>query len=637
MSLPELPKPDKNELYGRFTDQQYNCLSCPQGTDTIQYPITSHNTWLYQSVMALQAGDICLFGGDFFFFDNDSDTNFRNPYYKGGMLQALTDALKRGAKVVIITDRYYSGGRDANGWCGNCSDTGKPFDCDDDSVRGSLYGSWACNWTQSQLQYLLGVGGNNLYNYEIRLKGYSNIDTTPHSHCKLISFYLKSSNRVSVFKGAWNLRTDPYGNGMKETGVGYVANMESNFGQYHLWRDINLLQVLENYYGNRIKNKATGYLKSMTIGDIPKQPIRVPVFYFCGPNFCGDLFGCGSVGSRLNDPTCGGKTEEWVSCKDTNVEFTFGVDAKPGEDNSRIDSWKEKGWPADMVWGMDLLVKLIGDSKKYIKCSIHSQMLDASVGQQYNPNDLVNVFQDAIFDALKRDVKWFALQNGKWNETCSGNPNNLACLIKKDPELWKNFYGKSFGVCGRDNQSWCPDGDSKTKFKPCPTRNPPDGVNTQLTHDKLWITDNSVLFSSAHPIIMQYNGHLMNDDLLIQKAPSFLAYWNNHINYMWYNCGWYPEDFIPEGRDYINYLGDLTCPAGDSGCCLTDNTVIVSKNESGNPYGDCVFSEKLANKQRLFTMKGDDKSIKWYYIFIIVLSTFVVIWMMLIYLNKVDY
>ena len=70
-----------------------------------QWPITQHLVWLYQSVCAMGKGDIAMFAGDFQIFDSGSNNN----YYKGGFLQALKDAMQRGATILMLYDEYFIG------------------------------------------------------------------------------------------------------------------------------------------------------------------------------------------------------------------------------------------------------------------------------------------------------------------------------------------------------------------------------------------------------------------------------------------------------------------------------------------------------------------------------------------------
>jgi len=560
--VPILPKPNKDTIYMRFVDQSWNCKSCPQGQGKPPWSIVGHITWIFQAVSALQKGDVCMFGGDFQFFDDDKD----NPYYSGGFQQALLDAMSRGAYVIHILDRFYVGGRDQYGNCQDCPHiSGKPdpsngpFGCGDPNDpndpsrynRGipSLYGG-ACWIENGTAMILYNAYPNNYIMYNV--PNYEYIDEIEyHSHCKLISFYMPSQSICSVFKGSWNVSTSGHGNWMKETGFGITANLNGDWGRCHLYRDYSLLKLLETKYSD--KKKFPGFQMSSSnmlmniltkFGGPPKSPtVTVKNVYFGGPDYCDSEYSCGAPGSKWQ---CS-RNEKYVSGYDENVTFSFGVDPDP----------KISGWNPFFPYGFDLLTQMMTSSKKFLKTSIHGQCLELSEG------DATVGFFDAVQKTLNGGAVWFCLENDR-NFDWGGN--NLFSQLSSNT----NFYAKKFGICGKASRG---------------NISEPEAV----THDKLWINEHSFLLSSAHPASAHYE-HIINEDLWIQNCPSLLNYVNNHFNFFWNNCG---LPVSTAGSKYTNSLGDMTCTDpkyNQKGCCIAPDTVSQVKVGFGEicPDGTCA-------------------------------------------------
>ena len=581
--MPNLPTPESGELYMRFTDEEMNCLDCPSG-DTTWLPqhgrLTTHRTWLYQAIKACKFGDVFLMGGDFQTFDVDKD----NPYYPGGFWKALLDALERGVKIIHIIDRFYVGGRDMEGNCTVCNGMtcvecrpGKPYDCDDESIRGSLFGK-ICNWQQM-------FAKQNIRNPNYIVLDIPNNTRLPHSHCKLISFYLPSSNRVSVYKGSWNISTLSIGWGMKETGFGCTAPLRDPWGQLHLYRDYWLLKVLENMHNK--PHTVSDILEKMLYGT-PQNPfVTVPIVYYCGPDYCDPNFGCGTDGGRSWN-TCTA-VEKYQTGKDKNVTFTFGVNPPPQNLDywkrtvpAWFDSktWKEGGWPKFFPWGFDLVKKLLYDSRKFVKTMIHSGALEAQRWTKTTPTGLIEAdgYMLALQNMFKRNVNWFCLQNDTyWRYANKG----VFAENKTNPHM----YAKMFTVCGRNNKGnpardpvWPPIVGPQETGKGSVTGDVP----RIMTHDKLWISEKAFLLSSAHPVAQHYNA-ILNEDTLIEGAYSLNNYINNHFNHAWTTCAQYPPGYIPSGP-YVENLGNMTCSDNQIGCCTSLD--VISKPKKG--FGNCI-------------------------------------------------
>lgn len=558
MQVQKLPYPKKGELYAQFVVQEYNCNNCPSDLKYAddQKSITKHIAWIYQSVDALKFGDTLLLYSEFMLLSSE----YYDPHYTGGFLQALKDAMGRGAKVFILTERFWIGGRDSEGNCGTCPTKDKPFTCTDPSKEGRMY-NYFCNAYNATLKDLYDNSSNNLIIYDIPYKDKSE-DMKIHSHFKCASFYYKSSNRCSIYRGSWNFNLGKFGNSVEEAGFGFTCMLNEPWSQYNLYIDTQHLLIFEKYYnlGDNLGDSITTILNKYKINKpLPIQPIVVPLVVICGPNYCDPNFGCNAVGGIK----CS-KSEEYVTAYDKNVSFTFGVDPKP-QGNNKQDSWKKNGWPKDMVFGQDLLVRLIKGSKKYLKTIMAAQMLDISEGDQSAIYGMPPPINNALMQHLD-NKPWFCLQNN--DDWVKQSYTSLIGRIWKDSDSTKrnNMYAKKLGLCGKIR--------SRSSSE----------LGQLMTHAKIWVSDNALLMTTAHPIEIHYNVDLTNYDMLIENSPNITNFVNNHFNYVYNKCGIFTENYLPTGK-YKNGLSDMSCPNSNQRCCSSDSYLMFP---SPSPFGACV-------------------------------------------------
>ena len=140
--------PKKDELYMQWCDQEWNLWGGCNGSKngSIQ---TNHWSWLFKAVNALKEGDICLFGGDYVIFGDGTSSSDDGKYFTGGINKALANAMSRGAKILSLTDRYYTGGVDGAGKSVSCSANQKPWSrCSNSSTcwETGLYCSSPNGW-----------------------------------------------------------------------------------------------------------------------------------------------------------------------------------------------------------------------------------------------------------------------------------------------------------------------------------------------------------------------------------------------------------------------------------------------------------------------------------------------------------
>lgn len=577
-NIPPLVVPAKGQLYSQFVIQEWNCNWCWDGIKwmTDQGHITQHILWLYQSVNALQENDTLLINGEYMFMLSQGNNPMDESYYKNGFIKALEDAMDRGAKVFILLERFYVGGRDKDGNCSFCTtNPGEPWGCDDESTGRNpvaippLYENYC--WNANQIMKRLSVNKNFIY-YDI---GYETADnqSKPHNHFKTLSFYYKSTDRCSIYRGGWNVNSTVEGSKIEEAGFGFVSGLDEDWAQYHLYTDMQNMLLLENYY-NKYTSKSTEVMseylkKNYYLGKVPSQPIKVSEFIVCGPHYCDPNFGCGAVGSGKQCSV----NEQFVTAVDKDVSFTFGVDPAPQFDNPFIPDWKEKGWEKGMLYGGDLVKKLVSSSQKFLKTYLATQFLDATPCP--TPSnisgciwDLEPGIGDACQDLLKKDIPWFALQNDGWQ---SAADTSLIGIIFKDSKQSKNMYPKTMGFCG--------------KLTISPSTGEPGYA---MSHTKLWMNEKSVLISTAHPVITHYNADLTNADLLIENSPGMVSFMNNHFNYVYNKCGLFVDGkYAPVGKYKSGLPDNMSCANSDK-CCTTDNYNIYIKE---SPFDTCQYPD----------------------------------------------
>lgn len=209
--------------------------------------------WFWVTLNACQKDDCLIIHGDFLSFD-------------GSVLQTICDKVNAGMKFIILVDRWEISGAplfDSLGgkpWspdviggvgCPACDGEG----CDDNkgnqfdrnpyvccgSVAGNNKGSY-CRDTNSALQRLSqGIKAENKANYFLldmattKLTwGLSSRQTPLHNHRHMTSFYMKSKNVASVFKGSWNFtggNPNTWGDGQlpgqKESGIIVTAALDN--------------------------------------------------------------------------------------------------------------------------------------------------------------------------------------------------------------------------------------------------------------------------------------------------------------------------------------------------------------------------------------------------------------------------
>jgi hypothetical protein len=594
----ELIMPLNGQLYAQYVVQEWNCNDCWKNIKwmTDQYTITQHILWLYQSVNALQENDTMILMSEFFFLLAQDGLPLDESYYKGGFIKAMNDAMNRGAKIFILFERFYLGGRDADGNCGYCTNIGTPFNCDIESnppgTIPPLYNNYCWNGNQS-IKYLRK--NKNFIYYDITYVPEDNM--TIHNHFKTISFLYKSTNRCSMYQGSWNLNTTIMGNKIEEAGFGYVCLLTEDFAQYHIYMLIQILLVMENYYSKyTLKSSVimSQYIeKNYFLNKIPKLPIIIPQFLICGPHYCDSNFGCGAIGStrqKYRSSTCT-NNEQFITYIDYNVSFTFGIDPAPQNNEFQTD-WNTKGYSKELIYGANLTSKLILSSKKFLKTYMASQFLEFSSCS--TPDHLKNcpwslepTIESACHSILKNNIPWFALQNDGWQT--APTDSLIGQIMSNDIEK-QNIYPKSMGFCGKET------------IKPLAD---PTKSGYAMTHTKIYINEKSVLFSSAHPVVSHYNSDLSNYDILIENSPGMVAFMNNHFNYVYNNCGIFAQNgsYKPVGIYKDGLPNKLYCNNNNETCCTTNLSNIYIKN---SPLDSCQWPTKYncVNNQCILTPSG---------------------------------
>jgi hypothetical protein len=96
------------------------------------------------------------------------------------------------------------------------------------------------------------------------------------------------------------------------------------------------------------------------------------------------------------------------------------------------------------------------------------------------------------------------------------------------------------------------------------------------THEKLYINDKSVMYSSGHPQNMHLQGPIVNECIVFHNAPNFHAYVETFFNYEWmFGTKAYPGYAPESAADSYIYCGVQEFQKGDGNCCIGNETRII--------------------------------------------------------------
>jgi hypothetical protein len=478
-----------NELYAISYDQSYNLY-----TSSIYNQID----WFWMSIKKLKKGDLFMLGGNFILPD----------WLQGNKLIAeIEAALSRGANIILIITRFYVGGYNQNGQCFQNGCSPNP----DDSLK------WKCPDTKGNdpsLQDVLYTWGCFSSNYIGKLKGVTVVDlpdkhnNNPYSHCKLISFFYKSDNTMSVFHGSANLDTNKGGHSQNEVGWGYMCKLSEPFAQYLVFREIDILLLYQRYYlDSNGKTQAIGIDEAVNIiqpfktgTEPPTLPMKIKTFRFCGPKMCfakdeENTYKCGTT-DQQRPFYCKSNNEKWVYGIDYDVEIMVGL--TPGK-ITNLPNWDTKGFPSYYPDHVDLLAQMI-DEGTYFKSTILSQGIDQS------PYSIPQRYRDSLQKFLSAGKKWFQIQASPTVNQLNTSFGSFVSTLKNS----NNLYFRNFCV----NKGWGND-------------------ISERTHEKFYMNDKSVMYSSGHPENTHLEGPIINECIIINNAPNFHNYAETFFNYEW--------------------------------------------------------------------------------------------------------
>ena len=585
----ELPNVEKGELIAIAMDQNWNfwneCAFQFQQNDYQR--IFNHNDWLFKSIKDLQNGDICFISGNFFF-----PTQY--------LIDEIQAAAKRGARFIITIIRFYVGGYDINGKCYSlgCDSKGTSLECpgngkccnqwgkdsciepsDDPSCQNILY-PWGCGVTMWLPTSILWSKDTSVRD-KITIVDIPNLvgvdhQNSPYQHLKMMNFFYKKANKASIYQGSMNLDTTPQGHGQNEVGWGFVTQYDSDFSQFFLHRNYDLLNIYKRYYGNKCSgiDQAINWTYPYLIGSLPKTPIKIPNFKWAGPKMCQAKGQVNTYDCEVLDQNkpwycqyVGSKEEDWVAGHDKNILVDFGVSPPP--QGNTLEDFARKGWPQGYKSIADLLSWMIGkETTTYMKGVVLSQGLDQG------PNDMPQNIWDSMMKLLKRKGSIFMLQSEPGiNDSFS--PISFATQASSNP----GFHMRCFTPA----PSWRQSAHSKT-------------------HEKLFFTNDTVMYTSGHPQIEHFTGAIVNEAILFSNVPNFKskvesffntqwicgssAYTNLKGNDPWEINGW---SKVCCDQDYEKYVtshpkfivcGDGSKRVPDSVCCSSVQTKVIPKSKA---------------------------------------------------------
>lgn len=261
----------KDHIYLRYYSREPTINDMQSGGNYLQ--------WIFNQVNVMVAGDILLMQTDFFEFD----TVF---------IQNLIAACNKGALVYLIVDRWQDWGCPyPNNWSDK---EGAPQNCLNPSItyQGKLPAENNCKsidaiitQTKNIKNFIivdLAGGCSGTGKTSCKSPGCPTYDNKPlintqsqpgdtatgrenpvHAHRKIVSFYSKSRNVGSVYKGSMNVQTNPKGtSGVREVGWGISALLNDPFMKGHIQHDLNTIEwffpdgVIPDY-GYKIKDNQT--------------------------------------------------------------------------------------------------------------------------------------------------------------------------------------------------------------------------------------------------------------------------------------------------------------------------------------------------------------------------------------------
>jgi len=314
-------------------------------------------------VADLVSGDILLMQTDFFNFED----SFKS---------ILRSACERGALVYLIVDRWQDWGCPyVNNWDeskvqgGNCGENGVI-----QTYQGKLPANNDCNWVDNIIKEFTnttnfiivdlagGCGGTGsgsckqpgCPDYENKpditfqkqdyIPGASARGNPVHAHRKITSFYSKSRNIGTIYKGSMNVQTQKTGTqGVREVGWGITGLLSDPFMKGHLQHDLNCIKwffpggVIPDY-GYKIKeNQNQSNVNNYNLAEKLSQ---------LGPKYPSD----GYITATLNWVTPDFRNIDstnqdninWISGVDPNVKVWLGLNPAGSNNTLKIPIYDDK-------------------------------------------------------------------------------------------------------------------------------------------------------------------------------------------------------------------------------------------------------------------------------------------------------
>lgn len=528
------------------------CLfNVPNPYDTTEI-FSDINTWFVKNLYRCGEGDVIFLFTDYIIFDDEMDS-------------AMTFAINQGAKLIMGMDRtqcggsgkYVCGAEHKTNWC--CSDisSNPPKSC---STCYICKGFDCCSFWRRilELPALKPLCGNRVLALDTRDD--SQDFTSQHTHRKIVSFYRKKGRPSSIFKGSWNVnaRNQLSNNGLRETGVGMTADTSSDVIQYFLRMDLDSLLFLQNSVNTpSTGQKAQEWLRGFqTVQKYPSLPIRVNLVW---------------SGRDPSSPSAGAPL---VGGIETNCEMWLGISPSPSQPSipySGKHMAQNQINTADFaqgnVWAGTVLQKFFDTAKtgsRTIKVQMYMGALDGSDPAYYSNTAYLPFVPYELVDFIKTHPENTAsILAGNFREPGGPDPAsyanpNLPPPKSADPQndmanWWflQKINDGTFGLSQSQKQqlffrhfqtfaTWpathfC-NGDYNCKYynncNSC-VFNSIGKLNCCHAHDKFYVSDVAVNFSSGHWLEGYYNDpNWLNDDCMIlsSKPNKFTNFWNSWFN-----------------------------------------------------------------------------------------------------------
>jgi len=302
---------------------------------------------------------------------------------------------------------------------------------------------------------------------------------------------------------------------------------KSNITMYELLEPVTDILVMLGTKNSNLPKKG-GIIDLWSIPASFYQPVTVKTVKTCGKKL--DSF-CESYTRKANEP----QPYDRIYMVDTDVEFSFGANSIWGAGNQTSFTFTD-----DWICGLNLVKSIFTEAKEFVKVGLYGEFAECGLTDKGGNScngccsypDSQFVLRDTVSDT---DVPIFLIENGP-----------------KDIKI-TDLNSKNVNI------RWF---------------TPDKNVKYGVIHWKFYMNEDSLLFSTQHPISWFYqcgnsqaqaeNEGALGYDLKIKNSKNLVSYFNTLYQYFWTNKT--TKSKLP-GPEL------LPCSDGSKGCCKFSSNV----------------------------------------------------------------